>query len=73
MSFLPETFFYVVSTKQQIKRVKEFPRTICAHPLCFAPNSQGRGFIRFLQNNYVFLVQDCIEKNMKEIVLISKK
>ena len=73
MSFLPETFFRVVHTKQEINRVKEFPKTIDAHPLCFADNSQGRGFIRFLQDNYVFLIKDCIEKNMKRIVLISKK
>lgn len=73
MSFLPETFFYVVHKKQQINRVKEFPKTIYAHPLCFADNSQGRGFVRFLQDNYVFLIKDCIEKNIKQIVLISKK
>lgn len=73
MIFLPETFFYVVHKKQEINLVKEFPKTIDAHPLCFADNSQGRGFVRFLQDNYVFLVKDCIEKNMKQIVLFSKK
>ena len=73
MSFFPETFSHIVNLKQEIKYIKEFPKTINAHPLCFANNSQGRGFVRFLQDNYVFLVKDCIEKNMKKIVLISKK